>query len=798
MRGCISGVCLICFLFSFPGLGCAWEAAVGNVSANSAEFLANNCLDCHAGASAEAGLDLSVLATNLEKPAAFDSWVKVVDRVSAGEMPPPEDSAPLDEAVVTQFVAGTSNWLRDFQSRQQLELGRVRGRRLTNRQLERSLQDLLGIDIPLEREMPEEPKTGSFSTLAARQSMSHFQLEQHLKIVDLALDEAFHRALTPSDHQLLEMSAQEISRTRTRTREPEYIDGAAVIWSSNLIFYGRLPATTAKEDGWYRFRFQVASLKQPSDMGVWCTVRSGKCVSSAPLMAWVDSFEAFEQPKEIVVEAWLPAGNMLEIRPGDGTLKMARFQGGQSANGEGGRQDVPGIKIDWLTMERIHLGPSDEGIRKLLFGQHKVVTHAIPENASVLSQDAAQDGRRLLATFASRAFRRPVTEEQLAPYAEIFEQVLASERDLVAALRAGYRAILCSARFLYFQESPGQLDDYSIATRLSYLLWNSTPDDALLAAAANGELSRAEGIHQQVARMLETERGKKFIQDFAYEWLELSEIDFTEPDRKLHPGFDIIVQQAMLDETHSFLQHMLENNLSVELFADCDYTFANSRLARFYDLDPIADDHVRLVSLRPNDHRGGLLAQGAILKVTANGTNTSPVLRGVWMSRRILGQPIPPPPENVPAIEPDIRGARTIREQLEKHRSLAECASCHAKIDPPGYALESFDAAGSWREFYPKLEGKRVTQGARIDSSFVTADGQEFTDFDEFRKLVAASQEPLARNFAEQLLTYGTGATITFADREQVNQLVDTVRDQDYGLRSILDAVVTSLIFTTK
>lgn len=795
MRPCISGVCLICFL---SGLGFAWEAPTRNMGGDSLKFLEANCLDCHAGADAEAGLDLSVLANDLEKPATFDSWVKVVDRVSAGEMPPPEDSAPIQHAVLEQFISDTSGWLSDYQGKQQSKLGRVRGRRLTNRQLERSLQDLLGIDIPLEREMPATPKTGSFSTLAAQQSMSHFQLEQHLKIVDLALDEAFHRGLTPSDHQLLEMSAKDISRTRTRTREPEFIDGAAVIWSSNLTFYGRLPATTAREDGWYRFRFQVSSLKQPKDKGVWCTVRSGKCVSSAPLMAWVDAFETFEEPKEIVLDAWLPAGHMLEIRPGDGTLKMAKFQGGQSANGEGGRQDVPGIKIDWLSMERIHLGPTDDGIRELLFGHHEVVTHPARRKASVRTQDASRDGRQLLASFASRAFRRPATTEQLEPYVEIFDQALDSEHDFVAALRAGYRAILCSARFLYFQESPGQLDDYAIATRLSYLLWNSTPDAVLMAAAAEGELSRPAGIRQQVARMLDTERGKKFIEDFAYEWLELSEIDFTDPDRKLHPDFDIIVQQAMLDETHSFLGHMLENNLSVELFADCDYTFANSRLARFYDLEPIADDEIRRVALRPSDHRGGLLAQGAILKVTANGTNTSPVLRGVWISRRVLGQPIPPPPENVPAIEPDIRGAKTIREQLEKHRSLSECASCHAKIDPPGYALESFDAAGNWRDFYPKLQGKRVTQGARIDSSFVTADGHDFANFDEFRKLIAASPEPLARNFAEQLLTYGTGASITFADREEVNRLVDQARDREYGLRSILDAVVTSPIFTTK
>ncbi|MEM7558555.1 MAG: DUF1587 domain-containing protein, partial [Planctomycetota bacterium] len=315
-------------------------------------FLAEHCLDCHAGSEASGGLDLENLGSDLSNLYDFDTWVKVFDRVDSGEMPPPEDYDPIEDKALKPFTDDTRHWLAKHQSSEQRSKGRVPARRLTNLQLERSLHDLLGIDIPLEREMPEEPKSENYSTLARVQSISHFHLQQHMKIVDMALDEAFRRALTPADERKWEMSAQQISRTRTRTREPEYLDGQAVVWSGRLTFYGRLPATTAKIAGWYRFEFEVESLKKPEDRGVWCTIRTGQCVSSAPLMSWVGAFEATEEPKVVSVEAWLPEGHMLQLRPNDVTLKQARFQGGQSRNGEGGKQNVPGLAINWLNMER--------------------------------------------------------------------------------------------------------------------------------------------------------------------------------------------------------------------------------------------------------------------------------------------------------------------------------------------------------------------------------------------------------------------------------------------------------------
>jgi hypothetical protein len=409
--------------------------------------------------------------------------------------------------------------------------------------------------------------------------------------------------------------------------------------------------------------------------------------------------------------------------------------------------------------------------------------------------DAKVMGRTLLERFATRAFRRRVESTQLERFEEIFQSSLAADANFVHALRAGYRAVLCSARFMYFHEPPGELDDYSIASRLSYLLWNSMPDDELIQQAQAGQLREAAVIEQQVDRMLRSPTGQQFITDFTAEWLELRDIGFTEPDEKLHPSFDMIVQYSMLAETHAFLQYLLDQDRSTLELINSQVTFLNSRLARFYDIQDVRGDALQRVELPENSVRGGLLAQGAVLKVTANGTNTSPVVRGVWISERLLGCNIPPPPAGVPAIEPDIRGAKTIREQLDLHRNHSECAVCHTKIDPPGFALENFDAAGAWREYYPQVTKGKVKQAAMIDASFALADGTPFANFQEFRQLNARDPIPLARNVASQLLTYGTGAKPDFADRAALEQIVQHVAQQNYGLRSIVKAVTTSSVF---
>ncbi len=761
-------------------------------------FVRAHCLDCHQGPKAEGGLDLAKLGHNLSDVDVQKHWVRIFDRVRDGEMPPP-DSGTLPKKDVAAFLEATGQWLRTFQYNEEQRVGRVKARRLSRREIERSLHDLLAIDIPLADQLPEESRSAGFTTVADGQSMSHFQLERHLAVVDVALDEAFRRAFSTDDAYDHTFDARQVARKKAyvRTREPELLDGRAVTWSGGPTFYGRLPITTAPVDGWYHFKVRASGLKLPDTGGVWTTIRGGPGVSSAPLLSWIGAVELAEKPRDFEFDAWLPKGHMLEIHPGDVTLKKARFDGGQVGAGEGGPQDVPGIAIDRISMKRIHRNDNDLVRQRLLAGA--AVKPAKKEgHLQLASKMSEADAVKLVERFARRAFRYPATPKELEPYAAMVRQSLAEGHEPPVALRAGYRAVLCSPRFLYLKESPGKLNDYAIAARLSYFLTGSTPDDHLEKLATAGRLHDNSTIRAEVDRLLAGEKGRRFIQDFAAEWLELDLIDFTEPDRKLFPNFDPIVQYSMLDETHTYLETMLRDDMSVTNLIDSDFTFLNSRLARFYGIDGVSGDKLSRIALDPASHRGGVLTQGAVLKVTANGSNTSPVVRGVWVSERLLGQAIPPPPSGIPAIEPDIRGAQTIREILVKHRSQDSCASCHTKIDPAGFALENFDPAGQWRDKYLQLVKGKPHRGATIDASYTLPDGRKFGDVDEFRDLIVARPRRLARCVAEKLMVYGTGAPISFADRQAIEAIVEQAAKDDYGLRSLVKLVATSPVFLSK
>jgi hypothetical protein len=767
--------------------------------ATIAGFLSARCLDCHTGDQSEGGLDLATLLPAGVDTATDRRWARIIERVEAGEMPPPDAEAPA-ERERHAFVATTGDWLRTAIRRRDAMEGRVRGRQLSPRELERSLHALLGIDIPLADMIPVEGRPAQYSTVAERQTVSHHRLESHLAVVDAALDEAFRRATSPPDRFVRDFAAADIVRTnpKARCREPEMLYGKAVIWANGITYYGRLPATTAPADGWYRFRLTISGLNLPETGGVWCTVSTGLCISSAPLLQFVTAFEALATPREIEFEAWLPKRHMLEIRPGDSTLKQARFAGGQIGAGEGEPQQVPGIAMERLTMERIRHGPDDEAIRRLLAGDVAWENNEKSGRWHAVPQKPGDDLAALIKAFARRTFRRPIDDADISPIVALATDVWKDSKGFEAALRAGYRAILCSPRFLYLTESPGPLDDHAKAARLSYFLTGGPPDTALTSLADAGRLGDPAVIAAEADRLLADDGTRRFVEDFTSEWLDLDQIDFTEPDRKFFREFDPIVKHSMLAETQAVVVDALRNDTPISELVAADATYLNSRLARYYSIAGVTGDDVRRVSLPAESHRGGLLTQGAILKVTANGSTTSPIVRGAWVAERLLGTEIPPPPSGVPAIEPDIRGATTIRQQLAKHRADTACASCHRLMDPVGFALENFDPAGQWRKNYRIVDGSGKRHDLPIDSADVLTDGSRFSGIDEFKTVVASRPEQLARNLAGHMIVYGTGARLSFADRDAIAEIARTSADKGYGVRSILHAVVTHPIFLTK
>ena len=423
-----------------------------------------------------------------------------------------------------------------------------------------------------------------------------------------------------------------------------------------------------------------------------------------------------------------------------------------------------------------------------------------------LSKPAMDHINEIVETFAQRAFRRPLTEGEAKLYADMAIPLLEDGRPFLEALRVPLRTVLNAPSFLYQDGASGALDDYSLASRLSYFLWRSMPDDALLAVAEAGRLSEPAELARQVERMLDDPKSKRFVKDFVGQAYRLYEINSTSPDTGLYPEFNDLLGQAMIAESELFYEELIRENLSLTNLVRADFTFLNRRLAEHYNVPGIEGQQMRKVMLPEGSVRGGLLGQGSIHKITANGTTTSPIPRGNFVLANLLGRPAPPPPPNVGGVEPDTRGTTTIREQLAAHRDSTICAGCHKTIDPPGFALESFDPIGGFRDQYRAvgafseiLQYAPYQLGLPVDASGITSDGASFRGFADYQQVLLDNEmDAISYNLADQLITFSTGAQVEFSDRDAVNEILSSTKDQNYALRTMIHEVVASDLFRTR
>jgi hypothetical protein len=439
---------------------------------------------------------------------------------------------------------------------------------------------------------------------------------------------------------------------------------------------------------------------------------------------------------------------------------------------------------------------------------------------SVFSRQPREDAARLLSQFLPRAFRRAVPADEVLGYVEIVLRELDRNACFEDAMKQACKTALCSTDFLFTGDtvppadsaSRLRLSDRAIAERLALWFWNSLPDDTLVSLANEDLLHLPSNLKAQTDRLLADPRSDRFIADFADQWLDLRKIDATQPDAKLYPEARDHLKNSMVAETYAYLRELITQNLSVTHLVKSEFGMLNQSLADHYGVPNVSGCAIRRVSLPEGNPRGPFITQAAILKVTANGTTTSPVTRGAWINERLLGNVIPPPPAGVPAIDPDTRGAKTIREQLEKHRSDARCAGCHAKLDPPGFVLESFDVIGGFRERYRSLStgdtpvtfhfasgwNPRVHLHLPVDPSGQLPNGETFQNLAEFQSLVLRNPEALAANMVRQLLMYSTGSEPHFSDRREINRILAQAKQTNYGLRALIDATVQSELFLTK
>jgi hypothetical protein len=400
-----------------------------------------------------------------------------------------------------------------------------------------------------------------------------------------------------------------------------------------------------------------------------------------------------------------------------------------------------------------------------------------------------------LQRFASRAWRRTVTKEELATYLTAYRAERDGGESLADAYRVALQGVLTSRHFIYIVEGEPRtrerLTDEELASRLSYFLWSSMPDDELFAAAKQGILT-GDRFAGQVDRMLADTKVNRFIDDFTRQWLQLHRLGMFPPDQKLYPKYDAWLEVSLRREPIEFLREMFATNLPLDNLIDSDWTIANARLCDFYGLPEPSTDNFQRVSLKSEDHRGGLLTMGAILGLTSDGTRHRPVHRGVWVSEAIFGKTPPSPPANVDPIEPNVADGpkTTIRQKIESHRINPNCAACHAKIDHFGIAWDNYDAIGQWRT-RERVE-KGLGEDPAIDASGIMPDGRAFQDSVQFKKLLLDDRERIARAFIEHLCTYALRRVLTVDDEDDLKRIETEAKKNEYRIKDIVRAVALS------
>ncbi|MBT5903648.1 MAG: DUF1592 domain-containing protein [Opitutaceae bacterium] len=834
-------------------------------------FLDNHCLNCHDSVERKGDFDMETLNFDLTDPHVFETWVKVHDRADHGEMPPKEKRRP-EPSELAAFLANMGRPLQSADLTRRHQHGRATVRRLNRFEYENKLRHLLAAPwLQVADDLPEDGTAHLFNKIGDRLDVSHVQMSKYLETAQKTLRTAVNTAAFPAETKKYYMREEpgvypyiwyraglQVSATRAvvpllglepqigviRKTQPATVgDSDPAIRELEALgtFSGTYSATTKYDfkrerrpiDGRYRIRVKSYSFlgglngaSGGGDDGLtggniewWRPNRNfayraerSEPVTLYALAAsndsrWLATYDAHPDPTitEHVVD--LKAGE--GIRPD--AARLIRTRPGWDGNANATEAGVPGVAFNWLEVE----GPLHDTwpppCYQTLFGD---LPFTVDDDQQVVVQSSnpSADAQRLLWRFLPRASNRPLSDESaIQPYLKIFHQAQAFGESFTEALISAYTTILCSPDFLYLETQPGALENHELAQRLAYFLWNGPPDSTLQNQA---DLSQSQHLASHVDRLLDDPRSDRFVNAFLDYWLELRDIKLNAPDASLYTDYylDELLTESAIRETRLFFRELIDQDLPVINLIDSDFTFVNERLALHYGLPATPGVNPQKIALPAGSPRGGLLTQSSVLTVTANGTTTSPVLRGAWIMERIMGLEIPPPPSGIEAVEPDTRGATTIREQIARHIEAAACSTCHEKTDPAGFALESFDVMGGWQDQYRAVDedvtpvegiGKNghafpFHYAQPVDSSGVLKDGRTFANIKEFKTLLGQEERTIARNLVNRLIVYGTGAPVSFADRAEVEQILDATADSGYGVRSLITAVVQSPLFTIK
>ncbi len=793
------------------------------------KFLGRYCTECHGTTNPQADFQIGLLKVS-SNHADAENWQLVLDNLQLGEMPPQEALQPTP-AEVEQVTA----WIQEELSRAAAELngtgGEVVLRRLNRAEYENTIADLFDVHGDFAAGFPDDVREHGFDNNGAALMLSSAQIQEYMKAADFILS----RAIAPRQRP------ETVTRTLTlHDANRRAIELAQKNLANRLANFDRLTpqekiatrkseeALKASPESW-GYRFPVLeqgtlrppkpgdgphldavmtvqnyfsgepTLSYPGRSAGWCRVKAmaytlnnhGKPARlkfsagspRAGVLPKAESVFAFtdDKPREVEAVYYLEPGDRVEF----GIMDGAPHTQGRTYIDQPG----PFIAIRSLSIEGPIFDNWPPHGHRTLFGSLDPA-EPTPEKAAAI---AAQLGPKL--------FRRPIDTATVAKYSTLFEkftQTMTPDE----SLRGMLAAMLVSPRFLYHEEPPGGPDGFAIAARMSAFLWRSTPDDALLMAAADNSLLDPAKRRTQAERMLADPRSMRFLKDFTGQWLRVREVGLMKASPELYPEYDAELEHAIRGETEHFIAEMFRRDLPLSNLIDSDWTMLNERLAGHYGIDGVTGPDFRLVSLdKSRTVRGGLLTHASIHAITSNGSTTSPVIRGTWILEKFLGTPPPPPPPDVPSIEPDIRGATTIKDQLARHRTSAGCNSCHRKIDPLGFALENFDVIGGWRENYRVLveprPGARAkpAAGPPVDAADEWAGVGRFTGFQQFRELLKTREDLVTENLTHQLATFALGRPPGFADRQPLKTLATRIRHDRQGMKSLVLELVSSPVF---
>jgi hypothetical protein len=787
-------------------------------------FLTKYCLHCHGPENQESELRIDLLSRDFRLGGEAHRWAEVIERINSGEMPPESEPQPSQDEIA-EFVTQLDSLIREGRAARKAVRPPVAHYRLSRKEYQNTVYDLLGVryDPTQPGELNEDTLWHGYERIGSELSLSPSHVERYYRAAEVVLDRAY--PATPRKTRKVRKTAAELRYRRDRNGQyqREWLDRFGINRPLRYLLYPGLPRVQEELDlaltpewlgnadtpqsGLYRMRLQASGIR-PAD-GQLAHLRIGRKSSANTIDGLIefdvtapeDDPEVYEF--EVLLE--MPTRLFFDVVATDGinpgrsggaftyalNLRSSYMFTHSSETrllnptapqmfDEDGNGIFSMVLLDWIEWEGPLETEAERSRREGVFP---------PDDASL--EVVAEHLQR----FAQRAWRRPAKLEELEGYLSAFRAERDAGETVAEAFRVAMKGVLTSRHFIYLVEGEPDvrehLSDWELASRLSYFLWSSMPDDGLFTAAANGALT-SDRLEHEVDRMLADSRINGFVEDFSRQWLQLHQLGMFPPDKGLYSEYDAWLETSLRNEPIEFFREMFDKNLSIDGFIESDWTMANARLCDFYGLPEPKSGGFQRVSLKPEDHRGGLLTMGAVLGLTSDGTRHRPVHRGVWVSEAIFNKTPPPPPANVEPIEPNPpeNPKATIRQRIEAHAKNASCAACHRNIDPLGLAWEQYDAIGQWRTRERVPTG--VGEDPLVDPSGVMPDGRPFTDSDHFKQLLLEDRHRFLRAFVEHLCTYALRRVLTVDDVDGIRAIVDEAKSHDYGVRDIVRAVALS------